>query len=474
MAFSDGAREGLKVLIARVEELQRSLEDGSRRQLEREERLLQRIEGVERSERDHHKIIDRKVGELTTSLSGSPTPNQAPTGSPTLLLSEMDDLQETIMSDVRNIMKAFKSRQDSFKESTQTALEGLQESTQNTSRIVEKHILESTSKLRTLQHAAEESRRESRVKRRKDSRGSLSDLLLDDTAPISDRSDQDIATREDLRQLEARFDAKISAQSEAHAALLQAVSSSSSSSTTTPPPPISLHSTPLADMVRSIVSSALEDAKEEVKDPPKMKRQVSFPSTTYNSPVEQPLPPLTTQPVDRPLGLGGRKHSVTSVGSGCSVSSKVSAKIRLKVEEMEDRVEERMQSLMEQNKSLRREVDKLKIEIEEEIEGKADQILGATTMTLDRRLGEFTVQLEKEMKALKESTALCPTKGGSESYNTLKSLFDMRLFGEKVVSEWSKKKGSVLDELAENLVFPEGVDPNEVHQKHPLSLVAVL
>ena len=60
------------------------------------------------------------------------------------------------------------------------------------------------------------------------------------------------------------------------------------------------------------------------------------------------------------------------------------------------------------------------------------------------------------------SQSLNPMKGGFESYASLKSSFELRLFGEKLMAEWDQKSGNIVDELISNLVFPAGMEPMKV------------
>ena len=129
--------DGLNLLLERVAELQHALEDGTRRQSAREARMIERIEQVECVDREQRTAITRRVEEIamsataftTTSSSSSAAGGTAgSTVAAAQMLVEMDDLQDSVMADVKALLTVFKSRHDALKETTTSRLSVLEQS----------------------------------------------------------------------------------------------------------------------------------------------------------------------------------------------------------------------------------------------------------------------------------------------------------------------------------------------------------
>ena len=97
------------------------------------------------------------------------------------------------------------------------------------------------------------------------------------------------------------------------------------------------------------------------------------------------------------------------------------------------------------------------------IDGQAVDSVEEATGCMASHSSEFCVTMKAA--AGDDSTvsqSLCPIKGGSDSYASIKSSLDLRMFGEKLMATWNNKEGTILDELATNLVFPPDSDPHKV------------
>eukprot|EP00754_Rhynchopus_humris_P007803 Rhum_TRINITY_DN13575_c0_g1::Rhum_TRINITY_DN13575_c0_g1_i1::g.61416::m.61416 len=128
--------EGLNLLLERVAELQHALEDGTRRQSAREARMLERIDQVECVDREQRTAITRRVEEIamsataftTTSSSSSAAGGTGSTVAAAQMLVEMDELQDNVVSEVKVLLKAAKTRHDDLKETTTSRLSVLEQS----------------------------------------------------------------------------------------------------------------------------------------------------------------------------------------------------------------------------------------------------------------------------------------------------------------------------------------------------------